>query len=393
MWSGVYHSFPTISPNPTISDPSYTRLSSLIPQVMRNSISISTHSWELGVLANALTEVFYPSYSPFSFDNAALPSGGKLGNTSPPWVVLDVINQTLSSYSWSGAPSNASSSTPLSSYLSYSTSPVALNGESLVNGDGALGDPCSLGPATLLAAEFFSVPAISTLYSSKLGTDYAWAVGNQYVHLESGTRDSQGALSQREGYFELWSDMGYMIPPFLAYLGLFTSSLTGSPDYLSDAFSQWALESNELMDWNKGLYLHIPDWDSRPWATGNGWMLGGFVRVLAVIQATSRTSGFSSLSDYEGTVTWVFYNLFGNIGTDGLIPNYMDGTGDSTGDASGSAMIAAAYYRFRVLVPAKASDWLDEQAAILFDAVVTDLGNDGWLSHVSYYDPTFTHQI
>ena len=141
--------------------------------------------------------------------------------------------------------------------------------------------------------------------------DYAWAAGNQYTHLEAGVRDSSGALSHREGYFELWADQGYMIPPFLAQLGMVSSSQA----VLNDALSQWAIECNEMMDWNKGVFNHIPAWDNKPWATGNGWMLMGFTRVVASINSAGMSGAFSSTtSSYIDTVTWAFYNLFGNMG-------------------------------------------------------------------------------
>lgn len=53
-------------------------------------------------------------------------------------------------------------------------------------------------------------------------------------------------------------------------------------------------------------------------------------------------------------------------------------------------MIAAAYYRFRVLAPQKVSSWLDSRASDLFDAVVSHVDNNGWLSQVVNPDGPWT---
>lgn len=193
---------PTLSPA-NINSATYQRLTQILPQVLQNSISISSQSWELGVLVNSLTEVYYTWLSPFSYN----PSG----SSSPPWLVLDTVTSALSGYSWSGAPTSQRAN--LAAYLLPSTSPVGLDPGPLMNGDGALGDPCSLGAGVWAAANY--VNEASAVYGSVKGVEYAWAIGNQYQHLLQGSTNSQGTLSQREGYFELWSDMGYMIPPFL----------------------------------------------------------------------------------------------------------------------------------------------------------------------------------
>ena len=120
---------------------------------------------------------------------------------SPPYLVLNVVASVLSSYSWSGSPSSqGATDSHLADYLTTSTSPVALNNTPLVDGAGALGDPCSLGAATWIAAEFFSQSGTQGLYSNaRKGMDYAWAVGGQYEHLESGVRGSTGESRDTSG--------------------------------------------------------------------------------------------------------------------------------------------------------------------------------------------------
>lgn len=62
------------------------------------------------------------------------------------------------------------------------------------------------------------------------------------------------------------------------------------------ALDQYALESSSILDPEHKMYRHIviegeESWDGRIWATGNGWMTYGLVRVVS----------FSHLSGYITT--------------------------------------------------------------------------------------------
>lgn len=94
--------------------------------------------------------------------------------------------------------------------------------------------------------------------------------------------------------------MGYMIPPFLAckrYMksdyrverwltGLDIGMATESASLLGYGLDQWRLESSSLLR-DSNLYAHITaidptyTWDDKIWATGNGWMTYGLVRVVS----------------------------------------------------------------------------------------------------------------
>jgi hypothetical protein len=98
----------------------------------------------------------------------------------------------------------------------------------------------------------------------------------------------------REGHFQVWSDMGYMIPPFAACESAFRSPgkilcsppldlgvTTNSTDLITIALEQFSLESSALLNSSTHLYRHVNDFDPRAWVTGNGWMAMGLMRVVS----------------------------------------------------------------------------------------------------------------
>ena len=49
----------------------------------------------------------------------------------------------------------------------------------------------------------------------------------------------------------------------------------------------------------------------------------------------------------------------------------------------GTSLVTAAYYRSLVLAPCRTNEYLTSKAELAFNEVVTQLGDDGWLNHVS----------
>ena len=84
-----------------------------------------------------------------------------------------------------------------------------------------------------------------------------------------------------------------MVPPFLArefrkialscdvVLIADLGMATNSSDLLKSALEQYELESNYILDQDAHLFRHVSqDWGKGFWATGNGWMTYGLVRVV-----------------------------------------------------------------------------------------------------------------
>lgn len=170
----------------SVNSDSYHRLSNMLPTILTNAIAITTHSWELGALTQALLEVYDPTLSPFEFD-------GNSFNSANPDAFIQVTLASIANYDWSGCPSWSGTGRvdDLTRFLWQETSPTPLQYRPLVNGDGSLGDPASLAPAVWLVAEMAHRNDLGSQYGLRPKEDYAWAVGNQLRYLlEEPSRNS-----------------------------------------------------------------------------------------------------------------------------------------------------------------------------------------------------------
>lgn len=187
--------------NPKGSSPQLQRLTSLLPKVLDNAISISHKSWELGSLTQALLEVYDPQFTPFEWDIEAV-----RGQRDIPWRVVEITNNSLSDYDWTGSPAQVNGwykkrgggggggHTWLRGYLDPAKARTPLVDRALVPGDGALGDPCSLGPAVWLLAQLADCRGEVRRAGIRDAQDYAWAVGSQLKYLNGGMRTDNGKL-------------------------------------------------------------------------------------------------------------------------------------------------------------------------------------------------------
>jgi hypothetical protein len=89
---------------------------------------------------------------------------------------------------------------------------------------------------------------------------------------------------------------------------------TSKDDLLELGINQWLLESSALLDTDTNLYRHINDFDPYAWATGNGWMLHGGMRVLASIAQAGRNDAFAGqIADVKDVMGPVFTALFAQL--------------------------------------------------------------------------------
>jgi len=343
--------------------PDLSSLAAKVPAVLNNAVTSTKHSWEFGALFEALLEVEAPQLTPFGWK----PEGAEV-----PSKLVDIYSSNiLNGYDFGPVQSSASD---ITQYLSDNP-PTPIDNKALIGGDGSLGDPAAVGPATWLLAMF--ADKLPQLGHNK--DQLAWAAANQLRHLrETKMMDARGCISHREDEVAFWSDQGYMIPPFMAFLGLATKN----PDLLEQALQQWTLTSDMLLE--NGLYFHTTTFDHGYWATGNGWMLAGLMRVLASIRAAGFEDRFSNdIAAAEKTAADVFKTLFQQLGDDGRLPNYMK-NGDwerSKADSAGTAMVVAAYYRFYALNQGLAAPMKDD-ANRAYNGVVNKLNDEGWLTEV-----------
>jgi hypothetical protein len=185
---------------PPGSSEDFERLTRLLPKVLDNAVSLSNKSWEIGTVTQSLLEVYDPHFAPFEWDASAY-KGEQI-----PWRVLEITKTALATYDWTESPGqkgkwyelnqkdsedkedvkeDGGDMSWLKEYLDGDTARVPLENRGLVDGAGALGDPCSVGPAVWMLAQLAARKEVRD-QGFKDPQDYAWAVGNQVQNLTSG---------------------------------------------------------------------------------------------------------------------------------------------------------------------------------------------------------------
>lgn len=282
--------------------------------------STANKSWEEGTHAEALTEFIYPELSPFAF-----PSSSRFANPSPsvdpyPSQVLALAATVIANQPW---------------------------GQWQLIEDASAADPASVGPAVILAN--WTMGEGATL-GGRNQSGVGGAAEAQVWALEFQTpRASDGAISHRVDSVQLWSDFVYMAPPFWAYYGLMTRNDT----LIQLAYDQIRLYRQSLQDPQTKLWRHIyvpgggSDSDPGLWATGNGWVAGGILRVLATIQNSDNgtlTQRFSSQSqDLASWAKEVIDSAWSQPRSGGLFHNYMNDSSTFPEGSSTAIMIANTY--------------------------------------------------
>jgi hypothetical protein len=191
--TGLTDSFATLSCAPDAS-PAMVNLTRLLPKILENAKSLSTKSWEIGTLQQAILEIYEPYFTPFEWDEAAV------RDRPIPWDVFEITKAAMVEYDWSGLPDetttkNASRTQQeagedwLAEYLSE-TPPFPVKNLGLIPADGAQGDACSLGPAVWLMAQMADRKEVKERGGFKKPEEYAWAVGNQMLNLTLGPQEA-----------------------------------------------------------------------------------------------------------------------------------------------------------------------------------------------------------
>ncbi|KAJ8114876.1 hypothetical protein ONZ43_g4797 [Nemania bipapillata] len=134
----------------------------IISKVISQGHLLATHSWEFGAFSEALLEWYNPDLSVFG------PSPFPHGKV--PVVQVDKAES-----------------------LSYAQPHIWTNSTTLVDGDGAAGDPASL--------------AVSAILIGQTQPPFLAAADRQIQHLLTAVpRWPNGAISHREDHAELWAD-------------------------------------------------------------------------------------------------------------------------------------------------------------------------------------------
>ncbi|KAF9019648.1 hypothetical protein BDZ89DRAFT_1072897, partial [Hymenopellis radicata] len=269
---------------------------------------------------------------------------------SDPFALLELYNPAISVFGDHPFPAPVLNPSTIPA-LAYAQEKIMLNApgakNGLSDGDGAVGDPASMG--------------ISAYLLGMTNSSYAEAAVTEVNFQLNAPRWSNGAISQRFDVAELWDDFGYMSPPFLAYYAADTRNISLLEEsYKQCGYYREVLQATDTSVPYWGVYHHIIGPQSQDlglWSTGNGWFSAGMVRVLAVIQkapaATVSPWRAQAIADLTQWIKEIVNGVMGAPMDDGLLRNYLDDTDgpNGFGEISGSTMMAAVIYRMAVLQP------------------------------------------
>lgn len=110
------------------------------------------------------------------------------------------------------------------------------------------------------------------------------AARRQVEALRKAPRTAEGGIWARAEGPELWIDFTYLMCPFLALFG----KITGDRDAIDEAYRQYAVHVDHLVDPKKNLARHAwcecPDHypQSTFWSRGNGWLICASVDLLDI---------------------------------------------------------------------------------------------------------------
>ncbi|GJJ15871.1 hypothetical protein Clacol_010149 [Clathrus columnatus] len=196
-------------------------------------------------------------------------------------------------------------------------------------------------------------------------------------------RTSTGAISHRLDQKQ--ADGVFVGFPYIAAYGAVTSNLT----MLNEAYVQCELYRSALIHPGPTgqLWSHIRNDDGSYvdeglWATGNAWAALGMLHVQQTLVKSSFASHFQA--EVQNLTLWikeVLDGTFAAIGSDNLIPDYIQG-GATFGDASASAALASVAFRVAALNPSVFGKTYTDTASKLYNAVLGGINDLGVVSPV-----------
>ncbi|KAG2003241.1 glycosyl hydrolase family 88 [Coprinopsis cinerea AmutBmut pab1-1] len=296
-----------------------------IEKVVSLAQKLPGHSWEHGVTAQALLELFDPEFSIF-------------GNASMPTPKLS--KSTVKS-------------------LSYAARNIKFGKDSdaLAPGGGASADPSSLGVSAVLLG------MTEPVYLDKAAETINYLVNKA-------PRQWNGAISHRRDIVEIWGDFVYMVPPFLAYYGAHTNNETLLLEAVNQCrYYRQTLRANTTAPY-QGTWHHIigpqsADWGL--WSTSNAWAAAGMTRVLATVLKTPMRPAWrdSVATELNWWIREMVEGAMNSPMDGGLLRNYLNDVSSPRGfgEISGSSLLAAVVYRMAILRPKTFGDkyvqWAD----------------------------------
>jgi unsaturated rhamnogalacturonyl hydrolase len=152
--------------------------------------------------------------------------------------------------------------------------------------DGALSDAASPGEAVLWAAKKTGDQKLMEGFNKLL--DYI---------MNEAPRNKDGIIFHFTGGQQVWSDINYMLPPFLAVAGKY-----------EEAIKQYEGACTLLMNKEKKLLIH--QWDCEKnisprtdlWGVGNGWTAAGGARIIKALPDSMKNEKERMIGHVQGII-------------------------------------------------------------------------------------------
>jgi unsaturated rhamnogalacturonyl hydrolase len=188
----------------------------------------------------------------------------------------------------------------------------------------ALSDACSPGEAVLWAAKKTGDPSLMKGFEKLL----------EYV-LNRAPRNKDGIIYHFTNTPQIWSDIIYMLPPFLAIAGKY-----------DEAIKQIDGARSCLWNSDKKLLSHMWDCEKQTfprkncWGVGNGWSAAGITRVISILPDSMQTEKKKLI----GYVQDIINGCLAYMRSDGLFHNIVNDP-RSFVETNLAQMIAYSIYR------------------------------------------------
>jgi rhamnogalacturonyl hydrolase YesR len=188
----------------------------------------------------------------------------------------------------------------------------------------ALSDAAAPGEAVLYAAKYTGDALLMDGFNKLL--DYV---------LYKAPRTNDGIIYHFTNIPQLWSDINYMLPPFLAAAGKFDESVK----QINGAFGC-------LWNPDKKLLSHMWDCEKKQfvrkdcWGVGNGWSAAGLSRVIKALPDSMQSEKQMLIIYLKDIIDGCLVH----IRTDGLFHNIVDNP-DSFVETNLAQMLAYSIYR------------------------------------------------
>ena len=188
----------------------------------------------------------------------------------------------------------------------------------------ALSDAASPGEAVLWAAKKTNDPVLMNGFNRLL--DYI---------LNKAPRTKEGIIYHFTNIPQIWSDIIYMLPPFLAAAGKF-----------DEAMKQIDGARSFLWNADKKLLSHMWDCEKQTfvrkdcWGVGNGWSAAGMTRVIRALPESMQNEKKKLI----GYVQEIIDGCLAHMREDGLFHNIVDNPGSFV-ETNLAQMLAYSIYR------------------------------------------------